>query len=51
VAKRWLGPAAGAGYVLADANDEANGVCDAGAASGYQLVVAMPHPNAGQGHH
>ena len=51
VAERLLGQAAGAGYVLADVNYDANGVFDAGTARGYQLVVAMPHPNAGQGHH
>jgi hypothetical protein len=51
VAERLLAQAPGAGYVLADGNYDANGVFDAAAAAGYQLVVAMPHPNAGQGHH
>ena len=51
VAEHLLAQTPGAGYVLGDANYDANGVFDAAAAAGYQLVVAMPHANAGRGHH
>jgi len=51
VARRLLGQAPGAGYVLADGNYDASPVFDEAAAGGRQLVTPMPDPNAGQGHH
>lgn len=38
-------------YVLADKGYDANRLFDVAGARDFQLVVPMPHPNAGQGHH
>lgn len=38
-------------YVLADGNFDANGLFDVAGERGTQLVVPMPDPNAGKGHH
>jgi len=51
VARDLLARAGGGGYVLADRNYDANPLFDLAAARGYQLVVPMPDPRAGQGHH
>ena len=50
-ARRLLRQAPGAGYLLADGNYDASPLFDAAAAAGYQLVVPLPCPNAGKGHH
>jgi hypothetical protein len=39
------------GYLLGDANYDANAVFDAAGAKGYALRTAHPEPNAGKGHH
>jgi len=52
VARRLVGQAPGAGYLLADGNYDASPLFDAAARAGYQLVTPMPPPgSAGQGHH
>jgi len=50
VAARLLAQAPGAGYVVADGNYDSSPLFDAAARQGYQLVVPMPDPHAGQGH-
>jgi Transposase DDE domain len=39
------------GYLLGDSNYDSSPLFDRAAGSGYQLVVAIGHPNAGKGHH
>jgi hypothetical protein len=51
VARRLVGQAPGAGYLLADGNYDASPLFDDAFRGGYQLVVPMPHAHAGQGHH
>lgn len=51
VARRLLRQAPGAGYLLADGNYDASPLFDAAAAAGYRLVVPLPDPGAGRGHH
>ena len=51
VARRLVRQAPGAGYLLADGNYDASALFDEAAAAGYQLVVPMPDPNTGKGHH
>jgi hypothetical protein len=41
----------GGGYLLADKNFDSSRLFDGAAAAGYQLVVPLDHPNAGQGNH
>jgi hypothetical protein len=41
----------GACYVLGDGNYDSNGLFDLAGELGFQLVVPMPDPNAGKGHH
>jgi hypothetical protein len=39
------------GYLLADGNYDSSKLFDLAFAAGYQMVVPIDHPNAGQGHH
>jgi Transposase DDE domain len=40
-----------AGYLLGDGNYDASKLFDAAAQAGYQLLVPIKHPHAGNGHH
>jgi hypothetical protein len=51
VAPGLLTQVTGGGYLLADGNYDASTLFDLAFAAGYQLVVPINHPNAGQGHH
>ena len=51
VAARLFAQAPGAGYAVADGNYDSSPLFDEARRHGYQLVVPMPDPNAGQGHH
>lgn len=52
VAEEMLGELAdGGGYLLGDAEYDANGVYDAAGAAGYQLLAPREDPKAGLGHH
>jgi hypothetical protein len=51
VARRLVRQAPGAGYLLGDGNYDGSPLFDDAAAAGYQLIVPMPDPNTGQGHH
>jgi hypothetical protein len=51
VAAGLFGQAPGAGYALADGNYDSSPLFDTAARAGYQLVAAIEHPHAGQGHH
>jgi hypothetical protein len=50
VAGELFGQLQGGGYVLADGNYDSSNLFDQAARAGYQLVVPMTDPNAGQGH-
>jgi hypothetical protein len=51
VAEDLLRRLEGVCYVLADRGYDANRLFDVAGVRGFQLVVPMPHPHAGQGHH
>jgi hypothetical protein len=51
VARALLGQAGGTGYLLGDGNYDGNELFDVAARHGYQLVVPLFKPSAGQGHH
>lgn len=51
VAQQLVRRAPGTGYILADGNYDSSPLFDETAAQGYQLLVPINHPNAGQGHH
>ena len=51
VAQQLVQRAPGTGYLLADGNYDSSPLFDEAAAQGYQLLVPINHPNAGQGHH
>ena len=51
VAQGLYGQVEGGGYTLADGNYDASGLFDRAGQQGYQLLVPMPSPHAGQGHH
>jgi hypothetical protein len=51
VALGLYGQVSGGGYTLADGNYDSSPLFDQARAQGYQLVVPMTDPNAGQGHH
>lgn len=51
VARDLLGRFGNVCYVLADGNYDANGLFDLAGERGYQLVVPLTKPGAGQGHH
>jgi hypothetical protein len=50
VAGQLFGRLQGGGYVLADGNYDSSKLFDQAAGAGYQLVVAISHANAGEGH-
>lgn len=51
VAEAMMGRLAHGGYIVGDANYDANGVFDAAGAAGYAMRTAHPEANAGEGHH
>jgi hypothetical protein len=51
VAAELIGRLDYGGYLLGDSNYDSSKLFDGAAGSGYQLVVAIGHPNAGKGHH
>lgn len=50
VARRMLGRLTGGGYVLADAQYDANDIHDRAAHAGHQLIAPRPRPGSGMGH-
>jgi hypothetical protein len=51
VGRQLVGQLRGAGYLLGDGNYDASPLFDAAGESGYQLLVPVTPPGAGQGHH